>query len=159
MYKDSRIYYDDENSYIQVEPIWRDKIDIYCKKNKLSMSVFVKSKLEECNYVMDDFHELVDNLFKSLESKYVKEYVWKDVVRINGKDTAEVFKISGAMDDVDVYQIDDFLKYVAEKYGVERDDIKTYMMDNIDFDPEAVEFGAEDCGCYIDSVAEWHIGL
>jgi len=159
MIRDRKIYYDDKNSYIQVAPIWRDKIEIYCKKNKLSMSVFVKSKLEECGYVMDDFYESVDKLFKELESKDGKEYAWKDVVRVNGKDTAEVFPISGEMDDVDIYKIDDFLEAVAAKYGVDKDDIKTYMMDDIEFDPETVEFGAEDCGCYIDGVAEWHIDL
>ena len=84
-----------------------------------------------------------------------KEYVWKDIVRIKGKDTAEVFPISGIMDDDTHYQIDDFLEAVADKYDVDTDDIETYMMDAIAFDPATVAFGAEDCGCYIDGVAEW----
>lgn len=83
------------------------------------------------------------------------KYTWKDVVKVNGKITAEEFEISGVMDDDDVYQIDDFLKAVAQKYGVDIDDVETYMMDDIDFNPSELPYGAEECGCYINGVAEW----
>lgn len=53
------------------------------------------------------------------------------------------------------YQLDDFYEAVAKKYSVDVDDIKTYMMDDIEFDPRMLPWGAEDCGCYIDGVAEW----
>lgn len=77
----------------------------------------------------------------------VSEYVWYDIVSVNGKITAEMFPISGEMDEA-YYQIDDFLEAVAKKYGVETDEVKTYMMDGIDFDPKELPFGAEACGCY-----------
>lgn len=86
------------------------------------------------------------------------KYTWKDIVEINGKYYAEEFPISGEMDgdgDDYCYQIDDFLETVAKKYKVNVDDIKTYMMNNIEFDPTPLPFGAESCGCYIDGVAEW----
>lgn len=85
----------------------------------------------------------------------MKIYTWKDIVKVNGIISAEEFEISGEMDDEDVYQIDDFYDSVAEKYGVDVGDIKTYMMDNIEFDAKYLPFGAEDCGCYINGRAEW----
>lgn len=91
-----------------------------------------------------------------MKTVYGKDkFTWKDIVKVNGKISAEEFEISGEMDDVDIYQIDDFFEAVAEKYGVDTGDIETYMMDNIDFNPEELPFGAEDCGCYINGVAEW----
>lgn len=75
------------------------------------------------------------------------EYTWRDIVSVNGKITAEMFPVSGEMDD-EFYRIDDFLEAVAKKYGVETDSVKTYMMDGIDFDPKELPFGAEACGCY-----------
>ena len=86
-------------------------------------------------------------------------YTWKDIVLVNGKTYAEEFKISGKTDDGNFYQIDDFIDAVAKKYNVNSDDVKTYVMDNIEFDPKELEFGAESCGCYINGVAEWLIGL
>lgn len=82
------------------------------------------------------------------------KYTWKDIVEINGNIYAEEFPISGKMDG-HAYQIDDFLGSVAEKYGIDADNIKTYMMDNIDFDASSLPFGAEDCGCYINGHPEW----
>ena len=73
--------------------------------------------------------------------------MWYDIVSVNGKIAAEKFPISGEMDD-EFYQIDDFLEAVAKKYGVGPDEVKTYMMDGIDFDPKELPFGAEACGCY-----------
>ena len=83
------------------------------------------------------------------------KYTWKDVVKVNGKISTEEFEISGVMDNEDVYQIDDFLKAVAQKYRVNVDDVETYMMDDIEFNPEELPYGAEACGCYINGVAEW----
>lgn len=91
-----------------------------------------------------------------------KLYTWKDIVAINGVCYAEEFPISGEKDgdeDDVYYQLYDFYEAVAEKYGVDVDDIETYMMDGIDFDPRVLPWGAEDCGCYIDGTAEWLIGL
>ena len=85
------------------------------------------------------------------------QFTWRDIVEVHGKYYAEEFPISGIMDCSDAYQIDDFLDAVAEKYNVDlrKEQIKTYVMDNIDFNPEEVEFEAEDCGCYIDGKPEW----
>lgn len=83
-------------------------------------------------------------------------YTWKDVVSINGKLSVEEFPISGEMDG-EYYRIEDFLESVAEKYSVDIDDINTYTMDDIDFNPKELKIGAEDCGCYINGVAEWKI--
>lgn len=83
------------------------------------------------------------------------KYTWKDVVKVNGKISTEEFEISGVMDNEDVYQIDDFLEAVAQKYGVDVDDVETYMIDDIEFNPEELPYGAEACGCYINGVAEW----
>lgn len=91
-----------------------------------------------------------------------KKYVWKDVVEINGKIYAEEFEISGMCDDYDcqIYQIDKFLESVAKKYKCEKDDIKTYMMDNIKFNANELKlpFSAEDCGLYINDIPEWIMG-
>ena len=85
------------------------------------------------------------------------KFTWRDVVEINGKCYAEEFSISGIMETPDAYILDDFYTAVAEKHNVDttEDEIKTYMMDNIDFNPTELEFGAEDCGCYIDGEPEW----
>jgi hypothetical protein len=83
------------------------------------------------------------------------KYTWKDIVKVNGIISAEEFEISGEMDDEDIYQIDDFFESVAKKYGVDGGEIETYMMDDIEFNPEDLPFGAEDCGCYINGKAEW----
>lgn len=85
------------------------------------------------------------------------KFTWRDVVEINGKCYAEEFSISGIMENPDTYILDDFYTSVAEKHNVDltKEEIKTYMMDNICFDPTELEFGAEDCGCYIDGQPEW----
>lgn len=83
------------------------------------------------------------------------KYTWKDIVKVNGKITTEEFEISGVMDNKSTYQIDDFFDAVAQKYGVDVDDIETYMMDDIEFNPKELPYGAEACGCYINGVAEW----
>ena len=85
----------------------------------------------------------------------INNYTWKDIVRINGEIYAEEFKISGVMDGESVYQIDDFIEAVAQKYGVTTDDIEIYTIDNIEFNPKDLPYGAEECGCYINGMAEW----
>lgn len=87
----------------------------------------------------------------------MNKYTWKDIVKVNGKFYAEEFEISGEMDDENTYRIDDFIQAVADKYGVDPDDVETYMMDHVDFNPFLVPFDAADCGCYINGVAEWMI--
>lgn len=84
------------------------------------------------------------------------KYTWKDIVKVKGEIHAEEFEIDGEMDG-DAYRIDDFMCSVARKYGVDTDDVETYMMDDIEFDATKLPFGAEDCGCYINGIAEWHI--
>ena len=66
---------------------------------------------------------------------------------MNGKIVAEEeFPISGEMDG-NHYQIDNFLEAVAKKYGVRPDDVKTYMMDEIDFNPKGLPLWCrEACG-------------
>ena len=83
------------------------------------------------------------------------KYTWIDIVKINGQIYCEEFPISGKMDGPDTYCIGDFMKAVAEKHNCDTDDIQTYMIDNIEFDPSGLPFGAEACGCYIDGIAEW----
>ncbi|MBS5143819.1 MAG: hypothetical protein KHZ91_13295 [Firmicutes bacterium] len=111
-----------------------------------------------CYVCIDEFREAeyldavyMNSLLSSEEyTQYlndVSNYVWCDIVSVNGKIVAEEFPISGEMD-AEFYQIDDFLEAVAKKYGVEPDEVKTYMMDGIDFDPKELPFGAESCGCY-----------
>jgi len=94
-----------------------------------------------------------------MAKRRTREYTWKDIVKINGKCYAEEFEISGEMDGDDAYMIDEFLSAVAEKHNVDVDDVETYMMDGIHFNPKELPFGAESCGCYIDGVAEWLIDL
>ena len=86
-------------------------------------------------------------------------YTWKDIVLVDGHVHAEEFPISGKMDDTHSYEIDDFLKAVAKKYDVDTDDVKTYTMDDIEFDPKAehLAFGIDKCGAYLDGIPEWEI--
>lgn len=83
------------------------------------------------------------------------KYTWKDIVNVNGLISTEEFEISGEIDGNDFYIIDNFLNAVAKKYKVDIDDVKTYMMDDIEFNPNDLKFGAEECGCYINGIAEW----
>lgn len=103
----------------------------------------------------DDFYTEEGNPWQPTVN--VPVYEWWDVVEINGKHYCEVFEISGEMDDEMTFQIDDFLQSVAWKHGVDVDDIKTYRMDGIEFNPAGMKFGAECCGCWIDGVPEWCI--
>ena len=87
------------------------------------------------------------------------KYTWKDIVMIGNDVFCEEFPISGEMDGENNthYHIDEFLQAVAEKHKVDVDDVKTYMMDNIEFNPKDMSYGAETCGCYINGIAEWAI--
>jgi hypothetical protein len=86
------------------------------------------------------------------------KYTWKDIVKIGDKVYAEEHEISGETEGGILsqhYKVDDFFLAVSKKYMVNIDDIKTYMFDNIEFNPTGLEFGATDCGCYIDGEPEW----
>lgn len=101
----------------------------------------------------DDFYTNEGESLQPVISTHV--YTWKDIVKINGVCYAEEFEISGEMDG-ESYRIDEFMELVARKYGVDVDDIQTYMMDDIQFDPATMPWSAESCGCYIDGVPEWY---
>ena len=110
-----------------------------------SFIVIAKNKLP--SYV-------ISNAKKITDISDCDNYTWKDIVKIHDEIYAEEFHISGKMDGEN-YDIGDFLSSVADKYDVDVDDVKTYMMDNIEFDPKGLPYGAEECGCYINGVAEW----
>ena len=93
--------------------------------------------------------------FEVIDESKLHKYVWKDIVYVNNKFYSEAFEISGEMDDKNTYRIDEFLEAVALKYKVDTSDVKTYMMDNIDFDTKGLMWGAAECGCYIDGKAEF----
>ena len=85
------------------------------------------------------------------------KYTWKDIVKIGNNIFAEEHEISGEMVDSATYYVDDFMYAVAAKYGITTDDIQTYMLDRIEFNPAGLPWGTEECGCYINGVAEWLI--
>lgn len=39
-----------------------EKLRIYCNENHMSLSVYIKMKLEECNYVMSDFYKIIETM-------------------------------------------------------------------------------------------------
>ena len=124
------------------------------KENK-TMKTYNK-KIE----IINDIDEICEGMSPACYDEHQNnegsvKYTWKDIVLINGKCYAEEFEISGLMDGDDVYQIDSFLEAVAEKYGVDVDDVQTYMMNDIHFDPKNLPWGAAECGCYIGGKAEW----
>ena len=104
-------------------------------------------------FLVAEYHDVVYMNALLTDEEYnqyledVSEFVWCDIVSIHGKVFAEKFPISGEMDD-EHYQIDAFLDAVSKKYGIEPENVKTYMMDNIHFAPKELPFGAEACGCY-----------
>lgn len=94
------------------------------------------------------------------------KYTWKDLICVGDKVYSEEHPISGEMDGENIYRIDSFFEHAAEKHHCNVDDIKTYTMDGESFAPESVlfralytkgelQFGAEDCGAYINGVPEW----
>ena len=113
------------------------------------------AKYGEQYMLHDDFYTEEGNPWQPATN--IPVYEWWDVVEINGKHYCEAFEISGEMDTPEHYQIDDFLEQVARKHNVDVDDVRTYMMDNISFNPKDMKFGAECCGCWIDGVPEWCI--
>lgn len=92
-----------------------------------------------------------------LKNIFSLTYTWKDIIKINGEIYAEEFPISGEKDGNDNYQIDEFFDIISYKYGVNTDEVQTYVMDNIEFNPEVLPYGAESCGCYINGIPEWTI--
>lgn len=144
-----RIHYSEESSGV---------IDVEANSAEEAKEIYNQA-LQNGNLVYDTVY-VIDSVERLGADG--KLYTWKDIVAINGMCYAEEFPISGEKDgdeDNAYYQLDDFYEAVAEKYGVDVDDIETYMMDGIEFDPRVLPWGAEDCGCYIDDTAEWLIGL
>lgn len=121
----------------------------------------IKRAVKSVNDILNSTGEQMLNPTPTVreECTVIHKYTWKDIVKIGDKVFCEEFPISGDTDgDDEYYRIDDFMAAVAEKHGVDVDDIQTYMMDSdIEFEVEGLEFGAEDCGCYIDGIAEWVI--
>jgi hypothetical protein len=104
----------------------------------------------------------MEELEKEMEEMNKTTYTWRDIVKIGDKIYTEEFPISGKKDynnEQTIYEIDDFLEAVAKKHGVDVDDVKTYMMDNIEFDARELPYGAESCGCYINGVPEWVLDI
>lgn len=96
------------------------------------------------------------HLNTSMSGHYVRcpvktEYTWKDIVKIGEEIYFVKAKISGEMDSPDIYRIDDFIETVAEKYGVDTDDVHLWTMEHFDIPVATVT----DCGCYINGVPEW----
>ena len=108
-----------------------------------------------------DFDRAFGAIINASKEEVLKDFAikaghtWKDIVCINGEIFAEEFSISGKMDNDDTYQVDDFIESVAKKHGVSADEMETYMLDGIDFNSQELPFGAEECGCYINGIAEW----
>ena len=90
--------------------------------------------------------------YEESEVVNVKNYTWKDIVKVGDKVFCEEFPISGELFDKDTYKIGDFVKAVAEKHGVEPEEVDTYML-GADISGEIYDsgliFGPEECGCYI----------
>lgn len=147
--------------------------------NKIKAALLsLEKKLRACpdskQKVIDkDIFNLLVTMTKRIEEleKEVEElrkpaiqdiYTWKDIVKINDKIYTEESPISGKKDynnEQTIYEIDNFLEAVAKKHGVDVDDVKTYMMDNIEFDARELPYGAESCGCYINWVPEWVLDI
>ena len=121
---------------------------------KMCMIITDIDKYTVYKIIMEEIKFILKN--KNIQTKFT----WKDIVLINSNTYAEEFPISGRIDVIDgedIYQIDDFIDAVAKKHGVNSEDVETYMMDGINFNPEGLPFGIEECGCYINGVPEWSI--
>lgn len=140
------LIYKKRNGDLTLQPSTIDYDDPMCNAEDMYECMITCGYYDRCPNV-----EKAWNTIKEFEEQ---KFTWKDIVEIDGKYYAEEFPISGLMDSEDVYQIDDFLESVGRKYNVYPGNIKTYMMDGIDFDPKEVEFGAESCGCYINGIPE-----
>lgn len=90
------------------------------------------------------------------------KYTWKDIVRVHEVGcfhySIEEFPISGKKDGEHHYQLDDFIKAVAQKYGVPTSDVDCYMLDSFDF-PSAPGWDISTLGCYIFGKPEWVLEL
>lgn len=82
-------------------------------------------------------------------------YTWKDIVIIGDIVSPEEHEIEGIRDDDNNYILDDFYTAVADKFGVDEDEIETLMIDDVNIDIKDLPYGLEACGCYINGVAEW----
>lgn len=115
----------------------------------------LKSAAQILNETGEQMMDRSTDVYEPSKVVNTKKYTWKDIVKIDGQIYCEEFPISGVMDDPNTYCIGDFMKAVAEKYNCDTDDIQTYMLDGIEFDPSVLSFGAEACGCYINGIPEW----
>lgn len=93
------------------------------------------------------------------------KFEWKDIVKFK-KDGKVVYsfeesEISGEMDDPNTYRIDEFIDFVADKYGVNSDDISVWSIDHFNFDNILLDekltlmLKTYSCGCYINETPEW----
>lgn len=140
------LIYKKRNGDLTLQPSTIDYDDPMCNAEDMYECMITCGYYDRCPNV-----EKAWNTIKEFQQQ---KFTWRDVVEIDEKYYAEKFPISGLMDSEDVYQIDDFLDSVGRKYNVYPGNIKTYMMDDIDFDPKKLSFGAESCGCYINGVPE-----
>lgn len=100
----------------------------------------------------DDFYDEDGTAWQPVV--HIPVYEWRDIVEINGKHYAECFEISGTVDKDGNPDINDFLDAVANKYCVDVNCIKTFLIDDIDLDSQCHEFDTGACGCYIDGTLE-----
>lgn len=107
-----------------------------------------------CDYYIEDLSKTEDNC------SCCPKYTWRDIVKVHQlgsfQYSIEEFPISGKMDDENHYQLDDFVRAVALKYGVTEDDVECYMMDSFDF-PTTVGWDVATLGCYIFGKPEWAV--
>lgn len=127
------------------------------------------SEKRKCGNCQNDYIVWYDNdIIADVTDRHSRpfKYTWKDLVCANDKVYACEFPISGVIDEIEdddfAYQIDDFIEAAAREFNCSEDDIKTYTMDgedftDIEYDPKTLSFGAEDCGAYINGIAEWTI--
>lgn len=89
--------------------------------------------------------------------KTLIRYSWKDFVKIGDDIYFEESFISGKQDSVDVYQIDEFIEFVAKKYDVDVDNIHLWTMEHFEMPVEILKHNISECGLYINGIPEWII--
>lgn len=162
------IYHDTKNNrYYYLEAGENDASEFYELDLVATLECHLRFDTNEIDY---------ENLFESdcggfiyVDNNHIRYYwfkkkiyfEWADIVMLpDGQVVAERHPISGIMDADAVYQIDDFYDAVAAKYNVNREEILTFMMDDVDFSFEGLPWGYAECGCYIngkldESYEEW----
>lgn len=162
------IYHDTkDNRYYYLETAENDASEFYELDLVATLECHLRFDTNEIDY---------ENLFESdcggfiyVDNNHIRYcwfkkkiyFEWADIVMLpDGQVVAERHPISGIMDADAVYQIDDFYDAVAAKYNVNREEILTFMMDDVDFSFEGLPWGYAECGCYIngkldESYEEW----